>query len=234
MKDDISHSEDPHGVDAETRVRLRLLFGAFAFMLASVLTKWWRPDQTAIADLLALAGTLVVAFPLVTGLITAIRSTGFAATQYYMDQYVVLALAACLATGRYLTGGVVAAVLLFGQMIEERTTLGVEMALSKLRQLNRLLARKRTSDGGEDSVEASALAIGDEIRIRPGEVVPADAEVLSGHALMDQSRVTGESVPAEVEPGRRIFAGTLNMNGVLTARVMGAGEETARIDPPSQ
>lgn len=216
------HSHDP---DRGTRRRLRLLFCATALMLASWFTDLLRPDQPGPGSLMALAAVLIVSIPIVSGVITSIRALGFAATQFYMDQYVVLALAACLATGRYLTGGIVAVVLIFGQMLEERTTLGVEMALAKLRILNRLRAR-RVVDGVETEIEAAELRPGDEIRILPGESVPADAVVLSGHAAVDQSRITGESMPAEVSPGSEIYAGTANLNGTLRARITGAGRDT--------
>jgi Cd2+/Zn2+-exporting ATPase len=214
-----------YDLDNATRSRLRLLFTATSLLAASTLTGWLRPGQPAIPALLALVGVLVVALPIVLGVIRAIRATGFAATQFYMDQYVVLALAACLATGRYLTGGIVAVILVFGQMLEERTTVGVEMALSKLRQLNRLTARRRR-DEAEEEVEAAELHLGDIIVLRPGEVVPADAVILTGSAMMDQSRITGESAPVEASTGSDIFAGTLNLNGALTARVTGAGADT--------
>jgi Zn2+/Cd2+-exporting ATPase len=110
-------------------------------------------------------------------------------------------------------------------MMEERTTVGVEMALSKLRQLSRLRARRKSGDS-EEMVEASDLRAGEEIIIRPGEVVPADAVILSGQAMMDQSRVTGESVPVEAGTGSQVFAGTANLNGALHARVTGAGNDT--------
>lgn len=214
-----------HELDRATLSRLRLLFASATLLTASALSGWLRPEQGAVPGLLALAGTLVVALPIVLGVVRAIRASGFAATQFYMDQYVLLALAACLATGRYLTGGIVALILVFGQMLEERTTVGVEMALAKLRQLNRLIARRRR-DGHDEEIEAAALQNGDEIVLRPGEVVPADAVILSGSAMMDQSRVTGESAPVEASTGSEIFAGTLNLNGALTARVTGAGEDT--------
>ena len=214
-----------HDLDDATRSRLRLLFASASLLAASALSSWLRPEQAAVPGLLALAGTLIVALPILTGVIRAIRASGFAATQFYMDQYVVLALAACLATGRYLTGGIVALILVFGQMLEERSTLGVEMALQKLRQLNRLTARRRC-DGREEEIEATALQNGDEILLRPGEVVPADATIVSGSALIDQSRVTGEYAPVEAAAGSESFAGTLNLNGALTARVTGAGEDT--------
>ena len=84
-------------LDSETRRRLGLLFVATALMLASVLSGWLRPEQDLVRQSLALVAALIVAIPIVSGLINAIRSTGFAATQFYMDQYVVLALAACRA-----------------------------------------------------------------------------------------------------------------------------------------
>ena len=219
------HTDSPFALDPETRNRLRLLFLSASLLLASVLTGWFRPEQETLRGALALAGALLVAFPIVTGVITAIRSTGFAATQFYMDQYVVLALAACLATGKYLTGGIVAIVLLFGQMMEERTTIGVELALRKLRHLSRIRAHRKR-DGVEEEVEASDLSPGDEIILRPGDSIPADAVILTGNALIDQSRITGESVPVEAKPGSEIFAGTTNLNGAIEARVTGAGSET--------
>jgi Cd2+/Zn2+-exporting ATPase len=212
-------------LDSETRRRLGLLFVATALMLASVLSGWLRPEQELVRQSLALIAALIVAIPIVSGLINAIRATGFAATQFYMDQYVVLALAACLATGKYLTGAIVAIVLLFGQMLEERTTVGVEMALAKLRQLSKIRARRKSGDAHTE-VEATELRPGDEIRILPGESVPADATILTGHALIDQSTITGESVPVEVGPGSDIFAGTNNLNGSIDARVTGTGQDT--------
>ncbi|MFC7336543.1 heavy metal translocating P-type ATPase [Haloferula chungangensis] len=212
-------------LDTETRRRLALLFIASALMLASVISAWLRPGQEIVSQTFALLAALIVAIPIVTGLISAIRATGFAATQFYMDQYVVLALAACLATGKYLTGAIVAIVLLFGQMLEERTTVGVEMALAKLRQLSRIRARRKSGDSYEE-IEATELQAGDVIRILPGEAVPADAIILSGTALIDQSSITGESVPVELSPGSEIFAGTNNLNGSIDAQVTTIGEET--------
>ena len=206
-------------------VRLAILFVATACIVVSGLLSWLRPDQPALAQAAALAGAILAALPTVAGLITSIRSTGFSATRYYMDQYVVLALAACLATERYTSGAIVAIVLVFGQMLEERSTLGVDAAVSRLRSLARLRARRRTGDSHEE-IDASELRSGDEVAIHAGETIPADAIVLSGHALVDQAAVTGESVPVEVAAGATVFAGTVNLNGALTARVSGTGRDT--------
>lgn len=214
-----------YGFDRPTRIRLGLLFLSSALMIAAALIGWWRPEQPTLRDALALSGALLVTLPIVIELVTAVRASGFAATRFYMDQYVVLALAACLATGRYMTGGIVAIVLLFGQILEERTTLGMEMAVSKLRKLSRIRARLLCGED-EHEIEAADLAVGDHIRIDPGEPVPADAVVLSGHAVIDQSRITGESVPVEVSSGTAIFAGTSNVHGTIKAEVTGTGRQT--------
>ena len=124
---------------------------------------------------------LIVALPIVRDTLGAIRATGFAATQFYMDQYVVLAMAACLATGQYVTGGVVAVVLVLGQMLEERTVIGVEYAISRLRALSRVRARRITAADREDEVEATEAS------------PPATA---SASAPATPSRLTPRSSPA--------------------------------------
>jgi len=214
-----------YSLEPEMRRRLLLLFTATAFILTGVLLRFLRPDQSGISETFALVGAVMIALPILYDTVTSIRSTGFAATQFYMDQYVLLALAACLGTGRYVTGGVVAIILVFGQMIEERTVIGVEFALAKLRSLTRVRAKKIT-EAGEEEIDSSELTPGDKVRVRPGDSIPADATVLTGEAMIDQSSITGESIPVEVSPGSKIFAGTTNLNGLLEAEVTGSGDKT--------
>ena len=181
-----------YSLEPEMRRRLLLLFTSTAFILTAVLLRWLRPDQPGISETFALIGAVMIALPILYDTVTSIRSTGFAATQFYMDQYVLLALAACLGTGRYVTGGIVAIILVFGQMIEERTVIGVEFALAKLRKLTRVRAKKVTEEG-EVEIDSSELVAGDKVRIRPGDSIPADGIVTGGDALIDQSSITGES-----------------------------------------
>lgn len=218
----------PEGAESEITgdtLRLLILFAATACVVVSGLLSYFRPDQTTITQAAALAGAIFAVIPTVSGLISSIRSSGFAATRYYMDQYVVLALAACLATERYVSGAIVAIVLVFGQMLEERTTLGVDIAIRRLRSLSRIRARKLV-DTREEHLDATSLHTGDIVSIHPGETIPADATVLTGHALVDQAAVTGESSPIEASPGSSVYAGTLNLNGALIARVDGTGKDT--------
>ena len=220
----------------DMRRRLTGVFFAGAFLLAGAALPDIRPGQDTLGSLLALIGLLIVGLPIIKQTFTAMRATGFAATQFYMDQYVVIAIGACLATGQYITGGIVAVVLVLGQMLEERTVIGVEYALNRLRQLSQVHARRLLnfhsspitlhSSIDEELVDASALRAGDRIRIRPGDAVPADARIDTGESLVNQSAITGESLPAEVRPGDRIFAGTSNLNGLLEATVIESGDDT--------
>jgi Zn2+/Cd2+-exporting ATPase len=80
--------------------------------------------------------------------------------------------------------------------------------------------------GEERRVGVSAVGIGELIRLRPGERVPLDAEVVAGAGAVDEAAVTGEPVPADKAPGDRIYAGTLNRDGFLEARVLATAEDS--------
>jgi Zn2+/Cd2+-exporting ATPase len=81
-------------------------------------------------------------------------------------------------------------------------------------------------DGAEARVGVAAVALGELIRIRPGERIPLDAEIVAGKGAVDEAAVTGEPVPADKSPGDRIFAGTLNRDGFLEARVLAGAQDS--------
>jgi Cd2+/Zn2+-exporting ATPase len=146
-----------------------------------------------------------------------------------MNQFIAVAILACLASGRYVTGAIVAIILLVGHIVEDRTLLGAMQAIDDLLVLTRRKARLILRDGGEEReemVDAEALREGDFIRIRPGDIVPADGAVEEGASTLDQANITGESLPVEAGKGTQIFAGTANLTGVLLVRVTQAGDAT--------
>lgn len=100
-------------------------------------------------------------------------------------------------------------------------------AVHALMALNPETATIVEADGTERVVRASALAEGDLIVVRPGERFPADATVVSGYSSVDESTLTGESVPVEKAPGAPVYGGTLNGEGVLRARVERRAGESA-------
>jgi len=82
------------------------------------------------------------------------------------------------------------------------------------------------ADGSEEEVAASELAVGDLIRIRPGDNVAADGVIVSGQGSFNQATITGESLPADKKTGDEVFAGTQNLTGVLEIKVSRAGTDT--------
>lgn len=206
---------------------LRALLVAVGVTLLAVakLLGWLRPDHDDVYSLWAMAGLALAASPVFLDSLTSLRADGFEATKYYMDQFVALAILACFATAQYTTGTIVAAILIIGQILEERTTLGVEEAIDALTRIARVKARLLEA-GGEALVDASTLTEGARIRLLPGDTVPADAEIVSGQTTLDQAAITGESLPVDAGVGAKIFAGTTNLTGAVEARVVSAGGET--------
>ena len=112
-----------------------------------------------------------------------------------------------------------------GQLMEAR---GRRRAGSAVRGLLDLAPPRalRISAGREDEVEAASLQPGDLVRIRPGEKLPVDGDVIEGTSDVDESTLTGESVPVLKETGNRVLAGTLNGTGTLVVRTSRSGRET--------
>lgn len=122
-----------------------------------------------------------------------------------------------------------AAVLVFvtmGKYFEERSK---GAASDAIRSLLELAAKSATviRDGKEIPLPVDQLRVGDRIVVRPGEKVPVDAVVREGHSTVDESMLTGESIPVERRPGDTVIGGTINQNGVIYADVIAVGQETA-------
>src|SRR5262249_21638466 len=79
-------------------------------------------------------------------------------------------------------------------------------------------ARRLRADGGEEEVSLDAIAVGDRLRVRPGEKVAVDGEVIEGRSAVDESMVTGESMPVTKEVGAKVIGGTLNATGSFIMR----------------
>lgn len=114
---------------------------------------------------------------------------------------------------------------LLGKLFESRAKLRANDAVDSLL---RLQPRQATvvRDGKEEAVPVSQLQEGDEVRVRPGEAVAADGEIVSGISAVDESMLTGESIPVEKQPGDPVYAGTVNREGAFTFRVAQTGGAT--------
>jgi len=118
----------------------------------------------------------------------------------------------------YEAAAVIVVLVLLGQVLELRARARTGSAIRALLDLAPKQARRIGADGTEADVPLESVAVGDRLRLRPGEKVPVDGVVLEGQGLVDESMVTGESVPIAKGPGDKLIGGTLNGTGTLIMR----------------
>lgn len=121
---------------------------------------------------------------------------------------------------------VITVLVLLGQVLELRARDATSGAIKALLQLAPKIARRVDADGNEHEVEIDSLHVGDSLRVRPGEKVPVDGVILEGRSSLDESLVTGESMPVTKETGAKVIAGTLNQSGSFIMRADKVGRET--------
>ncbi|MCM2356905.1 MAG: heavy metal translocating P-type ATPase [Geobacteraceae bacterium] len=123
------------------------------------------------------------------------------------------------------TSAMLIAFIRLGKYLEARARGKAGEALRKLLKLQADKARLVT-DGEEREIPASAVRVGDQVLVRPGEIIPVDGVVLEGSSSVDESMVTGESLPVEKGAGAPVTGATVNRTGVLRIRASRVGEET--------
>jgi P-type Cu+ transporter len=121
---------------------------------------------------------------------------------------------------------VITVLVLLGQVLELRAREATSGAIKALLQLAPKTARRIGDDGADHEVEIGALRVGDRLRVRPGEKVPVDGVIVEGRSSLDESLVTGESMPVTKEAGARVIAGTLNQSGSFVMRAEKVGRDT--------
>ncbi|HWQ85601.1 heavy metal translocating P-type ATPase [Brevundimonas sp.] len=126
---------------------------------------------------------------------------------------------------------VITVLVLVGQILELRAREQTSGAIRALLDLTPKTARRVRDDGGDEDVTLDLVAVGDRLRVRPGEKVAVDGEILDGRVTIDESLVTGESMPVTKEVGDKVVAGSLNKTGsfVMRADKVGADTLLARI-----
>jgi Cu+-exporting ATPase len=121
---------------------------------------------------------------------------------------------------------VITVLVLLGQVLELRARETTSGAIKALLDLSPKLARRVRADGSDEEVPLESVAVGDTLRIRPGEKVPVDGVLIEGRGAVDESMVTGESMPVTKEPGAKLIGGTINQSGGLVMRAQKVGRDT--------
>ena len=211
----------PCGHDHEhTPVHLWQTLVGVVFVLNAFIVDWMLDKGQTVASVSAFLGAITLGYPIVK---TAMKDIYRGLLG--INELVAIAVLAAFATGDYKTAGVVAFFMLLGEIIETRTAEGARASIESLIKLTPTKAR-RIRGQTEEEVAARELAVGDVIRIRPGDNVAADGVILTGQGSFNQSTITGESLPADKKPGDEVFAGTQNLTGVLEIKVSRAGQDT--------
>ncbi len=228
-----SSDENSQSVEAQTgRVSLWLIATLVGgtLILASFLTDFFFEksirDSAGMlrnphADVIALVGAVLLALPLVWHAIKHL-----AVGESHMDELVALAVVAAIALEQYQMAGIVAFFMIIANLIETRTALGARASIASLVRLTPQEAQRVSSSGEEELVTAAELNPGDIVRVRPGDNIPADGEVVSGESTINEANVTGESLAVDKGVGNEVYGGTSNLTGALDIRVTKVGADT--------
>ncbi|WP_353429677.1 heavy metal translocating P-type ATPase [Paracoccus denitrificans] len=121
---------------------------------------------------------------------------------------------------------VITVLVLLGRVLELRARESTSGAIRALLDLAPKTARIIRDDGTEEEVQLDSVHVGDRLRVRPGEKVPVDGEVIEGRSAVDESMVTGESMPVTKEAGSKAIGGTMNQSGALVIEARKVGRDT--------
>ncbi len=115
---------------------------------------------------------------------------------------------------------------LLGQVLELRARERTGGAIRALLNLAPKTARRIRADGSDEDIDLDRVSVGDRLRVRPGEKIPVDGEIVEGHSAIDESLLTGESMPVARGMGERVIAGALNQSGAFVMRADRVGRDT--------
>jgi P-type Cu+ transporter len=195
------------------------------FLLATPVVLWagwpllergWRSFASRrlnMFSLIALGVGVAYLFSLVATFLPGIFPAGFRNAEGLVSVY-------------YEAAAVITVLVLLGQVLELRARERTGGAIRALLDLAPKTARRIGTGDEDEEVPLEAVHVGDRLRVRPGEGVPVDGEVLEGRSAVDESMVTGESMPVAKEAGSKVIGGTVNQTGALVMRAEKVGADT--------
>ncbi len=209
------------GAPVLKRSRLAALGLGTVTLANSYLAAWLFNLPPEVVSTSALLATLLLGGPLLLNSYRSLRRG-----EYGINELVSLAILASVSSADYQTAGVVAWFMVVGELIETRTAAGARASIEALVRHTPSKARRLTPSGLEEEVPSAQLRPGDVVRLRPGDHLPADGRIRSGRAALNEASITGESLPVDKAEGDEVFAGSINLTGVLEVEVARAGDDT--------
>jgi heavy metal translocating P-type ATPase len=212
--DDGNHSEEHHLEWLE--------IGRIVFVGIACAVVWFRvgePFQKF--SIIGLVAALIGMFPILEEAFEAVLER-----RMTMELSMTIAIGAALAIGQFFTGLVIILFVLIAEVLEGLTVGRGRRAIKDLLDFLPLNATVRRQ-GNSEEIRASEIRSGDVVVVKPGARIPVDGEVISGNSFVDQSTITGESMPVEKIAGTHVYAGTINQSGFLEVRTTSIGRDTA-------
>ncbi len=190
-------------------IPIALVFGANISFL---------PGLTLV-DCLLLVSILINGVPII---INAVK--GVVGRQVNVDELVSIAVIACVINGNYLEAAIVSGIMVFGALIEEAVSDSARQAIQKLIEITPETAL--IEKGGEEiKILAADIKEGDVLPVRAGQVIAVDGQILDGIMVVDESSITGESIPVTKQPQNMVFAGTTCVDGFARVCAVKVGED---------
>ncbi len=208
-----------HELEIERYIILYLIGGMLA--LTSWIAGLAKISSPLVTILPAVIGAIMLALPLFKASYEEI----FIKRRISSSSLAALAILAAIAAEQYITAALLAFILLVADQVLRRTAFGAQRAIEELVGLTPDIARIVEGDS-EREVHAGEVEVGMIVRVRPGENLPVDGEVIKGYSTINQASLTGEAMPIEADVGTEVFAGTTNLTGVIDVRVTRTGDDT--------
>ena len=193
-----------------------LVISAIALVVSFVADGAWPIDAAWVAIVLC-------GLPIVTGALIAL------VTEFDIkaDMLVSIALIASVCIGEYFAAGEVALIMQLGGLLEEVTSARARKSIEHLVQITPRTARIVEADGTEREVAAEAVELDQLVRVLPGETIPVDGHIVSGVTSVDESVMTGESLPVDKQAGDEVSSGTVNQFGSIDVSPTRVGEDSS-------
>jgi Cd2+/Zn2+-exporting ATPase len=201
---------------------IKAAFGAFfipfSFLLSS--TQIVPSTDLGFRDIALLLSIAVNGLPIIVGAVKGVLHK-----EINVDELVSIAIIACIFNGNYLEGAVVSAIMVFGALVEEAVS---DVARNAIRKLVAITPKTTVieKNGKEIEIDIKNVVVGDIVVLKAGDTIAVDGTVTEGSTSVDESSITGESIPVQKIPGDQVFAGTLCTNGFIRIRADKVGKDS--------
>ncbi|HEX7388109.1 MAG TPA: cation-translocating P-type ATPase [Castellaniella sp.] len=215
---------DDNDAHAEHQNPLSLLDAArIAVVSLAALAAWFHIGETAAGfSVIGAAGLAIGVWPVLKE-----AFEGLSSRRMTMELSMAIAIIAAAAISEFFTALIITLFVLVAEVLENMTVARGRLAIRELLDFLPRTVSVRSARGGIAEIEVKQLAIGDAILVNPGGRIPVDGAVTAGHSFVDQSRITGESMPAEKTIGSHVFAGSINQSGALEVQAEHIGRDTS-------